>query len=96
MSSEELRLEEARKQHTLWRNWGPYLCKRQWGTVREDYGSGNDTWNYSSHDQARAPAYSWGEERIAGISDEQQRLCFAQPILSARSGSSASSMRRVA
>ena len=29
------------------------------------------------HDQARSRAYHWGEDGIAGISDDKQRLCFA-------------------
>jgi hypothetical protein len=57
--------------------WGPYLSERQWGTVREDYSEGGDAWNYFSHDQARSRAYRWGEDGLAGISDDHQRLCFA-------------------
>src|SRR5205085_4707194 len=34
-------------------------------------------WEYTSHDMARSKAYRWGEEGIAGISDEKQLLCFA-------------------
>ena len=36
-----------------------------------------DAWDYFSHDQARSRAYRWGEDGLAGISDDQQRLCFA-------------------
>jgi hypothetical protein len=57
--------------------WGPYLSERQWGTVREDYSATGDAWNYLPHDHARSRAYRWGEDGLAGISDEQQRLCFA-------------------
>ena len=57
--------------------WGPYLSERQWGTVREDYSEGGNAWNYFTHDQARSRAYRWGEDGLAGISDDQQRLCFA-------------------
>ena len=56
--------------------WGPYLSGRQWGTVREDYSSNGDAWNYFPHDHARSRAYRWGEDGLAGISDEHQRLCF--------------------
>ena len=56
---------------------GPYLSERQWGTVREDYSDGGDAWNYFSHDQARSRTYRWGEDGIAGLSDDKQRLCFA-------------------
>ena len=57
--------------------WGPYLSERQWGTVREDYSSNGDAWNYFPHDHARSRAYRWGEDGLGGISDEEQRLCFA-------------------
>jgi hypothetical protein len=57
--------------------WGPYLSERQWGTVREDYSSDGDAWDYFPHDHARSRAYRWGEDGLAGICDEKQRLCFA-------------------
>lgn len=60
-----------------WLKWGPYLSERQWGTVREDYSAGGDAWEYLSHDQARSRAYRWGEDGLAGISDAEQKLCFA-------------------
>jgi len=60
-----------------WKRWGPYLSERQWGTVREDYSDNGDAWNYFSHDQARSRAYRWGEDGLAGISDNHQVLCFA-------------------
>jgi hypothetical protein len=75
--AEELRLQEARELVTLWKKWGPYLSERQWGTVREDYSSNGNAWDYFSHDQARSRAYRWGEDGLAGISDDQQLLCFA-------------------
>ena len=59
-----------------WKRWGPYLSERQWGTVREDYSEGGDAWNYFTHDHARSRAYRWGEDGLAGFSDEQQRMCF--------------------
>jgi hypothetical protein len=71
------RLEEARQQKMPWKKWGPYLSERQWGTVREDYSDDGDAWNHFSHDQARSRAYHWGEDGLAGISDDKQRLCFA-------------------
>ena len=57
--------------------WGPYLSERQWGTVREDYSADGDAWEYFPHDIARSRAYRWGEDGLAGISDEAQTLCFA-------------------
>ena len=74
---ESARLEEARNGKTPWRKWGPYLSERQWGTVREDYSQDGNAWGYFSHDQARSRAYHWGEEGLAGISDDQQLLCFS-------------------
>ena len=65
------------KDGSNWKRWGPYLSERQWGTVREDYSGNGDAWNYFSHDQARSRAYRWGEDGIAGISDNHQVLCFA-------------------
>src|SRR3569832_869771 len=60
-----------------WLAWGPYLSERQWGTVREDYSPYGSAWDYFPHDHARSRAYRWGEDGIAGISDDQQRLCLA-------------------
>jgi hypothetical protein len=77
MNAEILRLQEAREGKTEWKKWGPYLSERQWGTVREDYSEGGDAWNFFTHDHARSRAYRWGEDGIAGISDDKQRLCFA-------------------
>src|SRR5262245_60543788 len=77
MTAEEQRLEEARSGKAAWRRWGPYLGERQWGTVREDYSENGTAWEFVSHDQARSRAYRWGEDGIAGICDDRQRLCFA-------------------
>ena len=71
------RLEEAREGKIGWKKWGPYLSERQWGTVREDYSENGDAWNFFTHDHARSRAYRWGEDGLAGISDDKQRLCFA-------------------
>jgi hypothetical protein len=59
-AAETLRLDEARENGVPWRQWGPYLSERQWGTVREDYSSNGNAWDYFSHDQARSRAYHWG------------------------------------
>ncbi len=76
-TAEEARLQEARDQQVPWRKWGPYLSERQWGTVREDYSENGEAWDYFTHDQARSRAYRWGEDGLAGISDDRQHLCFA-------------------
>jgi Glycosyl hydrolase family 63 C-terminal domain len=77
MNAEQTRLEEARTKQSPWKQWGPYLSERQWGTVREDYSEGGDAWNYFTHDHARSRAYRSGEDGLAGISDDRQQLCFA-------------------
>jgi len=74
---EQKRLTDTRELGVPWKKWGPYLSERQWGTVREDYSESGDAWNFFTHEQARSRAYRWGEDGIAGISDDQQRLCFA-------------------
>jgi hypothetical protein len=74
---EKARLKDARENKSPWKKWGPYLSDRQWGTVREDYSDNGDAWNFFTHDQARSRAYRWGEDGIAGISDDKQRICFA-------------------
>jgi len=75
--AEQLRLDDCQKSNVSWKKWGPYLSERQWGTVREDYSSNGDAWNYFSHDQSRSRAYRWGEDGLGGICDDKQKLCFA-------------------
>ena len=77
MTKEQRRLDEARTKEKAWKKWGPYLSERQWGTVREDYSEDGNAWDYFTHDQARSRAYRWGEDGLAGISDDHQILCFA-------------------
>jgi hypothetical protein len=75
--AEQTRLQEDREGRAPWKKWGPYLSERQWATVREDYSHNGDAWNYFTHDHAQYRAYRWGEDGLAGISDNSQRLCFA-------------------
>ncbi len=83
LTAEEQRLRDAR--HGVeWRVWGPYLSERQWGTVREDYSETGEAWDYFGHDHARSRAYRWGEDGLAGISDDKQRLCFALALWNGR------------
>jgi hypothetical protein len=77
LTAEQRRLDDAGQEKFAWKKWGPYLSERQWGTVREDYSENGDAWNFFTHDHARSRAYRWGEDGIAGISDDQQHLCFA-------------------
>jgi hypothetical protein len=77
INTEKQRLQDAHMPKTLWKKWGPYLSDRQWSTVREDYSPYGSAWDFFPHDHARSRAYRWGEDGIAGISDDQQLLCFA-------------------
>jgi hypothetical protein len=76
-NAESARLSACRDSAVPWKKWGPYLSERQWGTVREDYSEDGNAWDYFSHDQARSRAYRWGEDGLAGISDQHGVLCFA-------------------
>src|SRR5262249_15165352 len=84
MTEEHRRLEEAARRTEHWRRWGPYLSERQWGTVREDYSPAGAAWEYFPHDHARSRVYRWGEDGLAGISDNHQRLCFAWALWNGR------------
>jgi hypothetical protein len=76
LGAERARLQ-LRNDNKGWKKWGPYLTERQWGTVREDYSAHGNAWGTITHDMARSKAYRWGEEGIAGISDNKQHVCFA-------------------
>jgi len=84
MSVEKQRLLETDTDKKNWRRWGPYLSERQWGTVREDYSPGGTAWDYFPHDHARSRAYRWGEDGIAGLSDDNQNLCLALAMWNGR------------
>jgi hypothetical protein len=75
--AESRRLSEDAQRGKNWKRWGPYLSERQWATVREDYSSDGNCWDYFPHDHARSRAYRWGEDGLLGITDRECRLCFA-------------------
>lgn len=83
-TAEQARLDDANAGRAGWRVWGPYVSERAWGTVREDYSANGDAWNYFPHDHARSRAYRWSEDGLAGICDEQQRICFALALWNGR------------
>jgi hypothetical protein len=83
-TAERQRLSEADNRGVCWRRWGPYLSERQWGTVREDYSDDGETWSSFTHDEARSRAYRWGEDGLAGVSDDRQRLCLALSLWNGR------------
>lgn len=84
MTNEFQRLRQCDQDNIPWKKWGPYLSERQWGTVREDYSPDGKAWQYFSHLQSTARAYRWGEDGLAGISDDRQRLCFALALWNGR------------
>jgi len=84
VTREELRLQEAQSRTAHWKRWGPYLAERQWGTVREDYSPHGAVWDSFPHDHARSRAYRWGEDGIAGITDNHGRLCLALALWNGR------------
>jgi Mannosylglycerate hydrolase MGH1-like glycoside hydrolase domain len=84
MTREDARLQEAQDRTAHWKRWGPYLAERQWGTVREDYSRHGTAWDFFPHDQARSRAYRWGEDGIAGITDNHGRLCLALALWNGR------------
>ena len=83
-TQEAARLHEATHQAVPWRLWGPYLSERQWGTVREDYSASGAAWDSFTHDHARSRAYRWGEDGLAGYSDNLQRLCVGLALWNGR------------
>jgi hypothetical protein len=84
MTREHERLEEHRGGRRDWKQWGPYLADRAWGTVREDYSPDGTAWEYFPHDHARSRAYRWNEDGLAGICDRRQVLCFALALWNGR------------
>ena len=84
-TSEHQRLREKHSGPVApWRKWGPYVCERSWGSVREDYSPDGCAWEFLTHDMARSKAYRWGEDGIAGICDRYQLLVFALALWNGR------------
>ena len=84
MDAERRRLIATARREEHWRRWGPYLSERQWGTVREDYSPDGTAWAYFPFEHAHLRAYRWGEDGLAGISDNHQRLCFSLALWNGR------------
>ncbi len=83
-TAEHQRLDAHRSLDANWKNWGPYLSERGWGTVREDYSAAGSPWTYFPHDHARSRTYRWNEDGLAGISDRNQYICFALALWNGR------------
>jgi hypothetical protein len=81
---EHARQQAERSGAEPWRRFGPYLSERQWGTVREDYSPDGRAWDSFPHDMARSRAYRWGEDGLAGFSDDQQFLCLGLALWNTR------------
>jgi hypothetical protein len=84
LETAEGRRIEAARLDPAWRRWGPYVSDRQWGTVREDYSPRGTAWDYLPHDHARSRAYRWGEDGIAGFSDDRQLWCLGVALWNGR------------
>ena len=81
MTAEHARLaDESVDRPNDWKAIGPYLSERAWGTVREDYSPDGRAWEYITYEDARARAYRWSEDGLAGICDRNQYLCFALAV----------------
>ena len=77
LTAEHRRLDDSAARRADWKNWGPYLAERAWGTVREDYSASGDAWNHFPHDHARSRAYRWNEDGLAGYCNRFQNICLS-------------------
>jgi Mannosylglycerate hydrolase MGH1-like glycoside hydrolase domain len=86
MASHLLETTEGRRlaARSEWLRWGPYLAERQWGTVREDYSADGDAWAYFPFEHARSRTYRWGEDGIAGFTDDRLRWCLSLALWNGR------------
>ena len=76
-TAEHRRLRDSLARTADWKNWGPYLSERSWGTVREAYGEEDRVWEFFPHDHARSRAYRWNEDGLAGVCNRFQNICLA-------------------
>lgn len=83
-TKEHQRLSEIRDDATSWRQWGPYVSDRSWGSVREDYSPDGNAWDFLPFDLAASKAYRWGEDGIAGLCDRYQLLVLAPAFWNGR------------
>jgi hypothetical protein len=83
-TAEHQRLAEHAARTADWKNWGPYVSDRAWGTVREDYTPEGDAWRAVPFNHAAAHAYRWGEDGLAGFCNRYQNLCLAVALWNER------------
>ena len=76
-TAEHRRLLESLHRQSDWKNWGPYLSERSWGTVREAYGDEDRVWEFFPHEHARSRTYRWNEDGLAGVCNRFQNLCLS-------------------
>jgi hypothetical protein len=75
-TAEHQRLAASEARNADWKNWGPYLSERAWGTVREDYSESGTAWDSFPHDHARSRAYRWNEDGLGGFCNRHQNICL--------------------
>ena len=73
---EQARLDAADTGVEPWREWGPYVAERAWGSVREDYSAAGDAWASFPFEHAVSRCYRWNEDGLSAWSDDRQRLCI--------------------
>ena len=76
-TAEHQRLADSAARRADWKNWGPYVSDRAWGTVREDYSASGDAWNYFPYDHAHSRAFRWNEDGLGGFCNRFQNICLA-------------------
>ena len=82
--AENERIARAEDGSSGWRDWGPYVAERAWGTVREDYSADGDAWEFFPHDHARSRAFRWNEDGMAAFSDLKQTWCLGLSLWNGR------------
>ncbi len=83
-TAEHQRLADSQHRNADWKNWGPYVSERAWGTVREDYSATGEAWDSFPHDHARSRAYRWNEDGLGGVCNRFQNICLAVALWNER------------
>ncbi|PIW13602.1 MAG: glucosidase, partial [Armatimonadetes bacterium CG17_big_fil_post_rev_8_21_14_2_50_66_6] len=83
-TAEQERLADSASRIADWKNWGPYVSERAWGTVREDYSGDGSAWDHFPHDQARSRAYRWNEDGLGGVCNRFQNICLTVALWNER------------
>ena len=78
------RLADSKAREADWKQWGPYVAERAWGTVREDYSANGNAWNYLPHDHARSRTYRWSEDGLGAICNRFQNICLGLALWNER------------